>query len=135
MSPLAIKLVRLSSNLRPEFARTLETRLIARLTNATHVKIAMCAECTAMRSRVENGNWILTLGAVNSDDLRRIGAQDRRQDVHGGRLHVQPGRQRRLDGGGRLPRLRRRRRLERCLPFGRDDDRAAAHGQPHPDAG
>jgi hypothetical protein len=75
LSPLAIKLVRLSSNLRPEFARTLETRLIARLTNATNVKIAMCTECTAMRSRVEDGNWILTLGAVNSDDLRRIGAK------------------------------------------------------------
>jgi hypothetical protein len=75
ISPLAIKLVRLSSNLRPEFARTLETRLIARLNNATNVKIAICAECTAMRSRVEDGNWILTLGAVNSEDLRRIGAK------------------------------------------------------------
>lgn len=73
LSPLAIKLVRLSSNLRPEFARTLEARLIARLTNATNVKMAICTECTAMRSRVENGNWILTLGAVSADDLRRIG--------------------------------------------------------------
>jgi hypothetical protein len=75
LSPLAIKLVRLSSNLRPEFARTLETRMIARLSNATNVRIAICAECTAMRSRVEDGNWILTLGAVNADDLRRIGAK------------------------------------------------------------
>jgi len=75
MSPLAIKLVRLSSNLRPEFARTLETRLIARLTNSTNVKVAMCAECTSLRSRVEDGNWILTMGAVNGDDLRRIGAR------------------------------------------------------------
>jgi hypothetical protein len=75
MSPLAIKLVRLSSNLRPEFARTIETRMIARLTNATNVKISVCSECNAMRSRVEDGNWILTLGAVNADDLRRIGAK------------------------------------------------------------
>ena len=75
MSPLAIKLVRLSSNLRPEFANTLETRLIARLSNSTNVKIAMCPECNAMRSRVEDGNWILTVGAVNADDLRRIGAK------------------------------------------------------------
>ena len=75
MSPLAIKLVRLSSNLRPEFANTLETRLIARLTNSTNVKIAMCPECNAMRSRVEDGNWILTVGAVNAEDLRRIGAK------------------------------------------------------------
>ena len=75
VSPMAIKLTRLSSNLRPEFARTLETRLIARLSQATSVKIAMCAECTALRSRVEDGNWILTLGASNGDDLRRIGAK------------------------------------------------------------
>ena len=74
LSPMAIQLVRLSSNLRPEFARTLETRLIARLTNSTNVKVAMCAECTALRSRVEDGNWILTMGAVKQDDLRRIGA-------------------------------------------------------------
>ena len=47
LSPMAIKLVRLSSNLRPEFARTLETRLIARLSNATNVKMAICPECTA----------------------------------------------------------------------------------------
>jgi hypothetical protein len=75
ISPLAIRLVRLSTNLRPEFARTLEARLIARLTNATSVKISICPECTALRSRVENGNWVLTLGAANADDLRRIGVQ------------------------------------------------------------
>jgi len=74
ISPLAIKLVRLSSNLRPEFARTLETRLIARMINSTNVKITMCAECTALRSRVEDGNWMITLGAVSQNDLRRIGA-------------------------------------------------------------
>jgi hypothetical protein len=75
MSPMAIKLVRLSSNLRPEFANTLETRLIARLTQSTTVKIAMCPECNALRSRVEDGNWVLTMGAVNAEDLRRIGAK------------------------------------------------------------
>ena len=75
VGPMAIKLVRLSSNLRPEFARTLENRLIARLTNSTNVKIAICPECTSVRSRVEDGQWVLTLGAVNGDDLRRIGAK------------------------------------------------------------
>jgi len=72
LSPLSIKLVRLSSNLRPEFARTLETRLIARLTQSTSVKVAVCPECSALRSRVEDGNWVLTLGAVNTEELRRI---------------------------------------------------------------
>jgi hypothetical protein len=72
-SPMAIRLVRVSANLRPEFAQTLEARLTARLLNATSLKMNICAECTALRSRVDNGNWILTLGASNQDDLRRLG--------------------------------------------------------------
>ena len=58
LGPMAIKLVRLSSNLRPEFARTLETRLIARMTNSTNVKVAICPECTrcARASRTGSGS-------------------------------------------------------------------------------
>jgi len=73
LSPMAIRLVRVSANLRPEFAHTLEARLTARLLNATAVKINLCAECEALRSRVENGSWVLTLGAVKQEDLRRLG--------------------------------------------------------------
>jgi hypothetical protein len=73
VSPMAIRLVRLSSNLRPEFARTLEARMVARVVNATNVKMTVCAECSALRSRVDEGNWIVTLGAVKQDDLRRLG--------------------------------------------------------------
>jgi hypothetical protein len=73
ITPLAIRLVRVSPNMRPEFAQTLEARLIARLVNATQVKVVVCAECEALRSRVENGNWILSLGAVNQDDLKHLG--------------------------------------------------------------
>ena len=73
ISPMAIRLVRVSANLRPEFAHTLEARLTARLINATAIKIILCAECEALRSRVENGSWILTLGAVKQEDLKRLG--------------------------------------------------------------
>ncbi len=73
LSPMAIRLVRLSPNLRPEFAQTLEARLIARLVQSTPVKVTICAECEALRSRVENGAWVVTLGAVKQDDLRRLG--------------------------------------------------------------
>ncbi|HTB59286.1 MAG TPA: hypothetical protein VLC06_15540, partial [Polyangia bacterium] len=73
LSPMAIRLVRVSANLRPEFAHTLEARLTARLINATAVKIALCVECEALRSRVENGSWVITLGAVKQEDLRRLG--------------------------------------------------------------
>jgi len=73
LSPMAIRLVRVSANLRPEFAHTLEARLTARLLNATAVKINLCVECEALRSRVENGSWVITLGAVKQEDLRRVG--------------------------------------------------------------
>ncbi len=73
LSPMAIRLVRLSANLRPEFARTLEARLMARLVQSTSVKMTVCAECEALRSRVENGAWVITLGAVKQEDLRRLG--------------------------------------------------------------
>jgi hypothetical protein len=73
LSPMAIRLVRVSANMRPEFAHTLEARLTARLLNATNVKINVCAECAALRSRVENGSWIITLGAVKQEDLKRLG--------------------------------------------------------------
>ena len=73
LSPMAIRLVRLSSNIRPEFARTLEARLVARLVTGSSVKVTICAECTALRSRVEDGAWTVTLGAVRQDDLRRLG--------------------------------------------------------------
>jgi hypothetical protein len=73
VSPMAIRLVRLSSNLRPEFAHALEARLVARIVNASGVRMMICAECTALRSRVENGSWMVTVGAVRQDDLKRLG--------------------------------------------------------------
>jgi hypothetical protein len=73
LSPLAIRLVRLSPDLRPEFAGTLEARLLARIAQATTIRTAVCVECTSMRSRVENGQWLVTLGAVRQEDLQRIG--------------------------------------------------------------
>ncbi|HET6146930.1 MAG TPA: hypothetical protein VFH68_05320 [Polyangia bacterium] len=73
LSPMAIRMVRLSPDLRPEFAATLEARLLARLGGATNIRTVVCIECTAMRSRVENGQWLVTLGAVRTEDLQRIG--------------------------------------------------------------
>lgn len=73
LSPMSIRQVRLSANLRPEFAHTLQARLVARLVQSTAVKVTVCAECEALRSRVENGAWVVTLGAVKQEDLRRLG--------------------------------------------------------------
>jgi hypothetical protein len=73
LSPLAIRLVRLSPDMRPEFAGTLQARLLARISQVTSIKTAVCIECSSMRSRVENGQWLVSLGAVRQEDLQRIG--------------------------------------------------------------
>jgi len=73
MSPLAIRLVRLSPDIRPEFAGTLEARLLARISQVTSIRTAVCIECSSLRSRVENGQWLVSLGAVRQEDLQRIG--------------------------------------------------------------
>jgi hypothetical protein len=73
LSPMAIRQVRLSENLRPEFARILEARLVARLSRSSPVRMTVCAECTVLHSRVENGTWRMTLGVITQDDQRRLG--------------------------------------------------------------
>jgi hypothetical protein len=35
--------------------------------------MVMCAECMAMHSSVQNGNWIIKVGAPNQEDLKRLG--------------------------------------------------------------
>jgi hypothetical protein len=73
LSPLAVRQVRLSANLRPEFAQTLQARLIARIVQGTEIDVSICAECTSLRSRAEEGRWLVSLGAVRQEDLRRLG--------------------------------------------------------------
>ena len=88
LSPMAIKLVRLSSNLRPEFARTLETRLIARLTQRDQ-RQDRDVPGVHRRALARRGR---ELGPDAGRGQRGRPAphrrQDRRQDVHGGRLHA-----------------------------------------------
>lgn len=72
LSPMAVRAVRLSPNLRPEFARTLEARLTARIAKATGVRMNVCVECSALRSRVEDGQWLVALGAVRQADLKQM---------------------------------------------------------------
>ncbi len=73
-SPLAIRLVRLSPNLRPSLRQALEAKIVARLSKLPGVEQVVCVECRAVRSRVEGGDWVVTLGASTQGDLRRIGA-------------------------------------------------------------
>jgi hypothetical protein len=73
LTPVAIRFVRLSPNLRPSLAQSLEAKVVSRLAGLTNFEQVLCLECRAVRSRVEGDDWVVTLGATTQADLRRIG--------------------------------------------------------------
>jgi hypothetical protein len=75
LSPVAIRVVHLSSNLRPSMAQSVEARLVGRMAKIPGYEQVACVECRAIRSRVEGDEWVVTFGATQQGDLRRIGAE------------------------------------------------------------
>src|SRR5262249_17197733 len=75
LSPMAIRWVKLSPNLRADLAQSVEARLSARLGKATEIVQVVCTDCRSLRSRIEGGDWVVSLGAVHQTDLWRM-AQD-----------------------------------------------------------
>jgi hypothetical protein len=61
--------IRISSNLDPQFRAILEARMVASLQRASRVNLLKCAECTAVRGRVEDGVWVVQRGIVRKEDL------------------------------------------------------------------
>jgi hypothetical protein len=72
LSPMAIRWVKLSPNLRADMAAGIETRLTARLSKATEIAQVVCTDCRSLRSRVEGRDWVVSLGAVHHSDLQRV---------------------------------------------------------------
>src|SRR5439155_26213489 len=64
LSPVAIRLVRLSPNLRQTLAHSIEAKMVSRLAKLPHFEQVVCFECRAVRSRVEGSDWVVTMGAV-----------------------------------------------------------------------
>lgn len=72
ISPMAVRSVQVSPNLKASFAREFEARVTAAMAQGTKVRQVHCHECRAMRSRVENAQWVVSLGPVRQADLRRL---------------------------------------------------------------
>lgn len=73
VSPMAVKAVTVSPNLRSAFARSLETRVTSVVATATQIRQVHCAQCRALRSRVIDGEWVVQLGAVTAKDVAALG--------------------------------------------------------------
>lgn len=72
VGPILIERVRLSDNVSPEYAGVLESRLVAAVFRAAAVAVVRCVECTATRSRVENGQWVVSRGLTTREDAQAI---------------------------------------------------------------
>jgi hypothetical protein len=75
LSPMAIRLVRLSPNLRPTLQPMLESKIVARIGKLPNFEQVVCIECRTIRSRVEGDDWVVTMGASTQSDLKRVGAE------------------------------------------------------------
>lgn len=72
LSAMAVRSVKVSPNLRADLALSAETRLQARLAKITHIAQVVCTDCRSLRSRVENGEWVVSLGVVRQADLKQL---------------------------------------------------------------
>lgn len=79
VSPIAIREIRLGSNVRPSYRVKLESQLLAALYSGTELEVLECIECKATRTRIQDGKWIVTRGLVTTEDMRaaaeRIGCK------------------------------------------------------------
>ncbi len=73
-SPMAIRQISLGANIKPNFARKLRNVIVAHIHRSTKIRMKRCIECETTRTRIENGQWMVTKGLVTSDALKRVGA-------------------------------------------------------------
>ena len=75
LSPMAVRSVKVSPNLRADLALSAETRLQARLAKTTQLVQIVCTDCRSLRSRVENGEGGVSMGVVRQADLKQLGEE------------------------------------------------------------
>ncbi|MBA2664033.1 MAG: hypothetical protein H0U74_17215 [Bradymonadaceae bacterium] len=71
ISPAAVRNVSLTPNLSAQFGDIVEGTLISALSNNTQLTMKRCAACRALRSRVEDDTWVVSLGLTRQEDLVR----------------------------------------------------------------
>ncbi|MCA9553141.1 MAG: hypothetical protein KC933_24100 [Myxococcales bacterium] len=73
LSPLAIRQVSLGANVKPGFADKLRAAMVSALHAGTEIRVRRCVECEATRTRIEDGQWVVTKGVVDTDELVALG--------------------------------------------------------------
>ena len=79
LAPVALRQMNLTPNLSEQFGDFVESTLVTAIANHTDVTVKRCIACNAMRSSVDDGDWVISRGIVEQDDLQkeaeRIGAE------------------------------------------------------------
>lgn len=77
-SPVAFRNMNLTPNLSAQFGEFVESTLISALVTHTDVNVRRCVACNSLRSRVDEDDWVVSMGLVHHEDLvaeaARIGA-------------------------------------------------------------
>ena len=71
ISPAAMRKMGVTPNLSTQFGQFVEATLVNALANHTDVRVKRCAACQSMRSRVEDGDWVVSLGLTRQKQLRK----------------------------------------------------------------
>lgn len=69
ISPLAVRNVGLTPNLSKEFGLWVESELINAVSKHTDIRVKRCISCHALRTRLEDGDWVVSLGHVRQEEL------------------------------------------------------------------
>ena len=75
VSPAAVRSVGLTPNLSKSFGEFVEATLVSALANKSDVALKVCAACQSLRSRIEDGDWVVSLGLTRHEDLQREAAR------------------------------------------------------------
>ncbi len=71
ISPAAVRMVGLTPNLNAEFGQFVEATLVTSLASGAGITLKRCMACESMRSRIEDDDWVVTLGMTRQEDLQR----------------------------------------------------------------
>ncbi len=75
VSPTAVRKIGLTPNLSKQFGEFVEGTLVNTVANQTEVTLKRCRACDALRSRVDGGDWVVSLGMTRQEELRREAEQ------------------------------------------------------------
>ncbi len=70
MSPAAVRNVGLTPNLSSQFGEFVEATLVSAVANHTDIKVKQCQACESLRSRVEDDEWVVSMGLTKLEQLR-----------------------------------------------------------------